>query len=158
MIPCEIQEWGVQNALSTRFRGPVQDLPALFGQAYEKVMAYVTSSGEAHPEMAYAVYYNMDMQDLDVEAGFTVLKPLLGKGDVKGVQLAAGTYAICHYKGPYSEVSPAYEELTRFIAERGYQISGPPSEWYLNGPDVPPEDLKTDIAFPVVRIGSAKNG
>lgn len=150
MYPCEIREQAAQHVLSIRFRAPVQDLPTHFGRIYGSIMQYMGTLGGQDTGAAFAVYYNMDMQDMDVEAGFPVTKPLPGKGDIQAREIPAGTVAICHYTGPYENMRPAYDQLTQFAQNEGYTIGGPIYEFYLNGPDeVPPEELKTDIVFPV---------
>ncbi len=154
MYPCELQEQAARHALSIRFRSAVQDLPAHFERVYGSIMQYLGALGEEHTGAAFAAYYNMDMQSLDVEAGFPVARPLPGKGDIRATEIPAGMFAVCHYTGPYDQVGPAYEQLMQFIKEKGYTVSGAAYEWYLNGPcDVSPQDLKTDIVLPVMRIG-----
>ncbi|MEZ4668108.1 MAG: GyrI-like domain-containing protein [Anaerolineae bacterium] len=152
MYPCEIKQQAAQQALSIRFRAAVQDLPKHFGRVYGQIMQYLETLGEQHTG-AFAAYYNMDMQYLDVEAGCPVLKPLPGSGEIKATVIRGGTVAVCHYTGPYDAMPPVYEQLMQFVKEQGYVINGPAYEWYLNGPDeVPPEQLKTDIVLPVMVI------
>jgi len=157
MFPCAIKTFAPRYTLSIRFRSPVQDLPQHFARAYTAISQYI---GELHEQPAggvYAAYYNLDMQDMDVEAGFTTLKPLSGKGEISASEIPGGTFGICHYTGPYDEIGPAYELLTQYIAEHGYQPTGVAYEWYLNGPaDVPPQYLKTDIAVPVTHVGEVE--
>jgi effector-binding domain-containing protein len=153
MYPCELKERSVQHTLSIRFRSPVQDLPVHLGRIYGSIMHYLETLGEEDTGAAFAAYYNMDMQDLDVEAGFPVARPLPGKGDIQAAEIPGGMFAICHYTGPYDQVGPAYEQLMRFVRERGYTAGGVAYEWYFDGPDVPPQDTRTDIVFPVTRSG-----
>lgn len=154
MFPCAIRECALRHTLSIRFRSPVQDLPKHFGRIYAAIGQYI---GELHERPAggvYAAYYNLDMQDMDIEAGYTTLKPLPGKGEIQAGEIPGGMFGICNYTGPYDEIGPAYELLTQYIAEHGYRPSGVAYEWYLNGPaDVPPQYLKTDIAVPVTPVG-----
>ncbi len=154
MYPCELQEQATKHTLSIRFRSPVQDLPIHFGRVWGSLIEYLGTLGE-HPTGApFAAYHNMDMQDLDIEAGFPVARPLPGKGDIQAAEIPGGMFAVCHYTGPYNQVGPAYQELTQFVQQQGYAPSGAAYEWYLNDPSaVPPQDLKTDIAFPVMRSG-----
>lgn len=150
MIDCELKEQPRVHTLSVRFRAPVQDLPQHFGRIYGRVLEYLILLGEAHAGAAFAAYHNMDMQDLDVEAGFPVSRPLAAMGDIHPGEIPGGLFAIGHYTGPYDRLGPAYTALTEFIQQQGYAICGPAFEWYLNGPETPPEDLKTDIVFPVM--------
>jgi effector-binding domain-containing protein len=154
MFPCEIKTFPTRSALSIRFRSPVQELSAHFGRVYGAIGAYLAELGaQDQGEAVFAAYHNMDMQNLDIVAGFTISKPLPGKGEIQAAEIPGGPFAICHYTGPYDQVGPAYEELTQYAAQHGYQPGGVAYEWYLNGPDVPPQDLKTDVAFPVIPLG-----
>jgi effector-binding domain-containing protein len=153
MYPCEIKEWPTRPALSIRFRAPVQELPGQFGRVYGEILQYLRELGEQHVGAAFAAYHNLDMQNMDVEAGFPVSKPLPDRGEIRAGKIPGGMVAICHYTGPYDKVGPAYEELKQFAMEKGYAPGGVCYEWYLNGPEVPPQDLKTDIVFPVTFVG-----
>lgn len=152
MFPCELKDQAVQHTLSIRFRAPVQELRQHFQRVYGAIAQYVGELGEPLTGGVFATYYNLDMQNLDIEAGFSVSRALPGKGEVHAGSIPAGTYAICHYTGPYDGVSPAYEELTQFAKDNGYAVGEIAYEWYLNGPETPPQDLKTDIALPVTRM------
>jgi effector-binding domain-containing protein len=119
-------------------------------KAYGAVAQYLGEMGEQPRSPAYAAYYNMDMQNLDVEIGFPVSKKLPGRNDVKPSKIPAGKYASCVFTGPYSDIEPAYNALTKWIKENGYEVTGIAYELYLNDPDVtPPNELKTEILFPL---------
>jgi effector-binding domain-containing protein len=141
--------------LSIRFRTPVGELPKHFERVYNAIGAYIGEQGVEHTGAAFAIYYNMDMDNLDVEAGFPVAKALPTKGEIQAGEIPGGTFAICHYTGPYAEVAPAYEALTEFAKGEGYVPTGSAYEWYFDGPDVPEKDLRTDVSFPVKRVGEA---
>ena len=54
------------------------------------------------------------------------------------------------YKGPYDSVSSAYPRLMKFIAEKGYTVSGPACETYMDDPvSVKSEECRTLIVIPV---------
>jgi effector-binding domain-containing protein len=153
MFPCKLQEEPTRPTLSIRFRAPVHELPKHFTRVYTAIMQYLGELGEEHAGPAFAIYNNMDMENLDIEAGFPVTKPLPAKGEIQSGEIAAGTFAICHYTGPYDQVGSAYEQLARFAVRQGYAPSGAAYEWYLNSPeDIPPQELMTDLAFPVERV------
>jgi AraC family transcriptional regulator len=57
-------------------------------------------------------------------------------------------YAIL--KGPYPEIAKEYPYMIRWIVEQGYHVAGPVMELYLEaGPDVPPEQLVTEVRIPI---------
>jgi effector-binding domain-containing protein len=145
---CEVVERSAQVVLSMRTRTKVEDLQQFFGKAYGGIMQYLGELGEFPLGMPFGAYYNMDMQDLDVEAGFPVARPIPGKGEIIASQIPAGRFATCLYYGPYDQIAPAYEALTAWIQANGYEPSGIAYEYYLNDPaEVPPEQVATRIEF-----------
>lgn len=152
MFPCEIKQEVVRPTLAIRFRAPVGDLAKHFGVAYGAIITYLETMGERPAGAAFATYFNMDMESLDVEAGFPVAHRIPGKDEISAGEMPAGPYAVCHYVGPYGDLSEAYETLTHFVTAQGYTPVGIVYEWYLDGPDVAPEKTRTDIAFPVVKV------
>jgi effector-binding domain-containing protein len=153
MFPCEIKELPTQSTLSIRFKAAVQELPGQFGRVYAAISQYLRELGERRVGAAFAAYHTLDMQNLDVEAGVPVSRPLPDRGEIHANKIPGGMVAICHYTSPYDKVGTAYEYLTQFVKEKGYAPAGICYEWYLNGPEVPPQDLKTDIVFPVKFVG-----
>jgi effector-binding domain-containing protein len=54
------------------------------------------------------------------------------------------------HKGPYSDMQPVYEEMLKWIAEKGYQPKGVYYEYYYNSPnEVPYSELLTRIVIPL---------
>jgi len=145
---CEVKEQKVQNALSIRKITSAQNLPQALGEAYMRIMQYMGELGENPVGAPYIAYFNMDMQNLEVEIGFPVATKLPEKGDVKPNEIPAGKYASCLYTGPYNEIEPAYKTLTKWIDDNGYEPTGIAYEFYLNDPgDTPPDKLQTQILF-----------
>ncbi len=106
---------------------------------------------ERHPAGApFVAYFNMDMQNLDIEIGFPVSHPLAGQGNIQPNQIFGGKLATCLYVGPYSDVGPAYDALTKFVKDKGVEATGVAYEFYLNDPQtVQPSELQTQIYFPL---------
>jgi effector-binding domain-containing protein len=147
---CEIKQQPAQPVLSIRARTAVQNLPVLIGQTCERVIQHLQGLGEAPSGDLFVTYYNMDMQDLDVEIGFTLSKSLPGAGDIQAGTIPAGKVATCVYTGPYEKMIPAYEALNDCIKENGLEPTGTSYEYYLNGPpETPPEAFQTRIVLPI---------
>ena len=147
---CEIKEQAAQPTLTLRTRLNVQELQAFLGKAYGAVYQYLGGMGESPAGPPFAAYHNMDMANLDVEAGFPVSRPFPAKGEIQAGEIPAGRAATCLYTGPYDKMIPAYEALTQWIKEKGVVPSGVSYEMYLNDPEVtPPENLMTQIVFPL---------
>jgi effector-binding domain-containing protein len=65
-------------------------------------------------------------------------------------EIPGGKLAQCLYIGPYNKIEPAYNALTEWVKENGYEATGVAYEFYLNDPgEVAPEELLTQIVFPL---------
>ncbi|NLG49663.1 MAG: GyrI-like domain-containing protein [Chloroflexi bacterium] len=148
--PCKLEQVEPQHALSIRTRTTAEQLPERFGEALAAIMSYMQELGAAPTGAPFAAYYNMDMQNLDVEIGFPVAKELPGRGDIQPSTIPGGKVATCLFTGPYPELGKGYDALTQFVQAGGYEPTGVAYEFYLNSPvDTPPEQLQTRIAFPL---------
>lgn len=145
---CEVKEQVAQPALSIRTRTPVQDLPQVLGKGYGAITQFLGELQEQPAGPPFAIYYNMDMQNLDVEFGFPVFRKLAGKDDIQASETPDGKVATCLYTGSYSEMESAYTALSQWVKDNGYRATGVAYEMYLNDPDrTPPQELQTQIAF-----------
>ncbi len=137
-----------QPVLAIRTITSVSNLPHEIGKAYGAIAAYMQELGEEPKEAPYTAYFNMDMENLDVEMGFPVSKPYPAKGDVKPGVVPAGKQASAMYKGPYSKMESVYTALTDWVAQQGYEPSGICYEYYFNAPgEVSDDELLTKIVF-----------
>lgn len=147
---CEIKEQPMQKTLSIRTRTAVQNLPQVFGNGYEKIAQYLGELGEQPVGPPFAAYYNMDMDNLDIEFGFPVTGSLPGQTEIKAGEIPGSKVATCLHIGPYNDIEPAYNALTKWVKDNGYEVTGVAYELYLNDPtETPPAELQTQIIFPV---------
>jgi len=147
---CETKEQPTQPTLSVRVRAPMQELPQVMGRAYGEIAQYLCELGEQPAGPPFAAYYNLDVQDLDVEIGMPVSKNLPGKGNVQPSAMPGGKYAACLHTGPYSDIGPAYNTLSHWVLENGHIPTGVAYELYLNDPArTLPAELRTQILFPL---------
>jgi effector-binding domain-containing protein len=120
------------------------------GRAYGAIAQYLGELGEQPVGPPFTAYYNMDMQNLDVEIGFPVSGRLPGKDDISASEIQGGKVATCLYTGPYSEIEPAYNALSQWMKDNGYEATGVAYEMYLNDPEqTAPQELQTQIVFPL---------
>lgn len=146
----ELSEQKAQPILSIRTKTSLENLPKLIGDNYHRIAGYLEELGEKPADVPLTAYYNLDMQNMDVEMGFPVAKPLPGKDDIKAGVTMAGKAALSMYKGLYSEMEPVYNEIFKWIAEKGYQPKGVYYEYYYNSPgEIPESELLTRIIIPL---------
>lgn len=144
----EVQYLPAQPALSIRTRTSVGELPDLIGQAYMTIMAYMEELGIQPADMPFVAYYNLDMEDLDVEMGFPVSSPQPDRGEIRAGKIPAGKRVIGMHQGPYAAMEPTYNAMTQWMAEQGYVPTGVAYEYYYNSPnEVPESELLTRIVF-----------
>ncbi|MCG9967301.1 GyrI-like domain-containing protein [Pelotomaculum terephthalicicum JT] len=149
-LKIELNEQKSQPVLLIRTRTAVENLPKVIGESYGKIMRYLAELGEQPTDAPYTAYYNLDMKDLDVEMGFPVAKSLSEKGDVKSGEIPQGKYVSAMHKGTYSQMEQPYNEMFKWMEEKGYEPKGVYYEFYFNSPnDVPESELLTRIAIPV---------
>lgn len=148
---CAIKNLAAQPVVSIRTRTAVQDLPALLGQTYLVIMNCLGQVGGEPAGPPFVVYYNLDMQDLDMEIGFPVQQSFPSIETAQNSEIPAGRYATTLHVGPYNQMDAAYEALTNWIQQNGFQATGAAYEFYLNDPrEVDPKDLQTRILFPLI--------
>lgn len=146
---CEWLETIDQPVLCIRKTVRAEELPQVIGQSYGTIMQMMAEKGLQYSGEPYVAYYNLDMQNLDVEMGFPLAESAEGDDEVKLGVIPAGKKATTLYVGPYTEMTMAYDALTKFVQEQGFEPTGIAYEHYLNGPETPPAELKTRIVFPV---------
>jgi len=145
----EIKERAAQPTLFMRDTCAVQDLPTFFGKTYGAVIQYLTSLGVQPCGAAYCIYFNMDMQALDIQAGFPVAHPVPGQGELEAGEIPAGRFATGMHIGPYDQMAPFYDALNAWVTAQGEEVTGIAYEWYYSGPETPPQEVKTEVWFPL---------
>lgn len=147
---CEILERPAQPVMSIRTHVAVHNLPQVFGQSCGAIAQHLGKLGQQPAGAPFAAYYNMDMQNLDIEIGFPVAKVAIGEGEIQPSEIPAGKWLSCLHIGPYDQCAVAYEAMQQWLDANKREAIGVSYEIYLNDPTVtPPEDLQTQILFPL---------
>jgi len=150
LFKIELLEQKAQPVLMVRTKTALPELPKAIGEYYGKIMDYMEELAASPADAPYTAYYNLDMQNLDVEMGFPVAKSYPGKGEVQAGEIPAGKFVCALYKGPYAGMEASYKDMFRWMEENGWQSTGVYYEYYYNAPDeVPESELLTRIVLPV---------
>ena len=131
------------NIVSIRENIAIRD----FGKQCDKLQKLMEQTGAVCAGGLIAIYHSpeFDPEDTDLELGFPVTAASDHTRTLKGCTCAAAVH-----KGEYSKLPETYTRLGAWIDSNGYSIAAPPYEIYLNDPgEVPPEQLLTEIYFPV---------
>jgi effector-binding domain-containing protein len=143
---CELRELVPVPALTIRMLTTMGKIKALFDEGYREIADCLAAQGLKPEGPPFAAYYNMGMNDIDVEFGFPVVSSAKGTGRIMTGETPSGKAVTCLYIGPYNEVEPAYDALMKWIDDNHFTASGTAYEIYLNDPaSTPSEMLKTQV-------------
>ena len=144
----EIKEQRIQPTASIRTRTSLSHLPDTIRKSYQDISAHLEKTGVICSGAPFAIYYNMDINDIDVELGFPVGKDIREKNEIKNSMIPAGKVLQFTHIGPYSELEKTYGDAMRWVKENNISTTGTICEFYLNDPaTTPPSDLETEIRF-----------
>ena len=139
-----------QDTLIVRTRSKVTELAKLVDDVYNKIFSYLKELNELPADVPFIKYYNIDMNDLDVEIGVPVLKQLPSRDKIKAGRMPGGKEVMCVFRGSYADTETTYGEMAAFAADSGLRLSGTATEYYFNSPaEVPESELITKIVMPV---------
>jgi effector-binding domain-containing protein len=146
----EIRETKEQKTLAIRMFTPAEKLSDAIGSSYGQIGRYMEAH-QVHPAgPPFAMYYNMDMSNLDVEIGIPVQGEIDGQDNIKACSIPGGPAATAVHTGPYDTIGTTYDKITAFVKEKNLETQPYCYEFYLNDPrETKPEELKTEIFFPL---------
>ncbi|MGI5900881.1 MAG: hydrolase [Desulfitobacteriia bacterium] len=146
-----------QPTIAIRTMTTMDDLPETMGKSFMKLMKYLDELKVLPVEPPYVAYHNLDLSNFDVEMGFVLPKVIPAKDDMKIGEFRAGKYLSRVFKGPYAGMEHPYEEMFRWMEQRGYDAVGVYYEFFYNTPSqVTQEELLTRIVMPLKKYEGDK--
>lgn len=119
---------------------------AVLNKSYSELFPFI-SQNNLTPGKVMAFYYSSTAPFI-MEAAVQVDKlPYKTTGRIKINQLFASNAIVAHYKGPYQQVSIAYEAIDKWMKQKQKAANGAPYEVYLNNMAAVADsfDLRTDV-------------
>lgn len=152
-----VKEVDDQPVISTRIETSISKIGDNMARAFSKVCEHMAKIGITTDGVGIALYHcqEFDPEHLDIEVAMAVDRLYGSSGEFTFRTIPGGTVASLLHCGPYEGIQAAYGALYQWIGEKGYEKTGPDREIYFNCPTTveKPEDLRTEIAIPVRRIG-----
>lgn len=127
------------------------DMAERMGAAFGQVMGRLRAVDAVASGPAVACYQPME-GGFEVAAGFPVLAAIEEAGDgVVNLELPSGEVAHTAHVGPYDRLPQTYEALRVGVEAQGRHLDDHAPMWeeYLTGPEVPPEQARTEIYWPL---------
>jgi len=138
-----------QHVLSIRTTIHFNDYPNTAKQAYGVIMEYAACNGLLLSGGPFVCYHNADLENLDVEMGFPVAKPVLGNDYITGYTIPVQKAVSGIFLGAYEDTDPLMFEIIQWIIEHGYEQQGKIFNYYLNDDSRNASELLTQIVVPI---------
>ena len=120
---CEVLDHPEQPTLTVKTTTSLRELPQFLVASYQAIVGYLGTLGREPAGPSFCMYHNLDVEHLQVEAGFAVQPGLEGWKEVQPGALPAGRWLTCMHQGPYDTVPATYEFINRWMAESNHQPS-----------------------------------
>lgn len=136
---------------TVRVMTTMNSIPDDLGRIYHQVFRYLAGTDIRPTGAPFAWYHRMSEDEIDMEAGVPVDKPIDGDDQVKPSSLPGGSVAVVWYSGPYGdEMAPAYEAIEQWISNNGFEsVDGPWEVYWTDPAETSPEDYRTEIVWPI---------
>lgn len=146
----EVREAPTQNVLSIRETCAMRDIGPTVGRVFPEVIAWAQAHGVKVLGPAFTQYVDMSKGRCTFEAGFVVDR-LVETADprVHGGILGGGRAVFGLHVGEYEALAGTYAELQEWSDARHLAPAAPMWEAYLDGPEVPAKERRTEVWCPV---------
>lgn len=127
---------------------PMNELGRVFPEVYQKVAGAVMAAGGQLRGPAYACYFGMPTDVVDVEIGFSIDREL----DLDGMTVTSWppTQAVVGtHLGPYDRLAESYEEIGAWMEQQDIALTDFMWEFYDSPPDVDQTKAVTRMVFPL---------
>lgn len=155
MTDISVSEQPEQTTAVIREVVPLTGMTAFFGRAFSTVASVVAAEGAQITGPAFARYYGMPTDVVDVEAGFPIAGAITASGDVHVGHLPSGRIYEAIHVGPYDTLVQTYEAVGNRISADGGVPADEMWEYYLSDPEDEPDPAKwqTRVCWPVSSSG-----
>jgi len=133
-------------------RSTLPQMPATIGQGFVTLGQMFARAKAQMAGNPLAHYTDFDATSASFELGFPVLEndiPALRAAGLSIGQTPGGTNMTATHFGPYDTVSRTYDLMTRVMKEQKLSPGKDMWESYLSPPETPPEQIRTDVIWPV---------
>lgn len=137
--------------LSARSSNDANAIGVALGVAYSKLSGYVSTQGLKQTGPPVAIFYGEMKGDLVMDAGLPVDRDdLTPSKPIRVGRLYGGRVVKAVYRGAYTGLGTAREQVKAYIASAGLTQDGPLWEQYVSDPSqTPAAELQTNLYVPV---------
>ncbi len=143
-----IEELGAWVSLGVRQNVPMKQLHELFGPTYTTVAGAAARAGAQVVGPAYAEYFGMPSDTVDVEIGFGV-DHVVEVGGMVAAERPAVRAVVGTHVGPYARLEESYAELIPWLEMEEVELGDSMLEFYDSPPGTDPAATVTRLVFPL---------
>ena len=154
-IKVDIKRIEAQTVAYADRKGPFDLIGGVIGELF----AWIGKKGYMPAGPPGGFFFNTPDQVTPEELLWELYCPLAGEvpttePGAEGIgvkKLEPREVAVTIHKGPMEKIGQLYPDFVSWIAANGYNIVGPAEEIYFSDPQTPPEEMITEIRFPVMK-------
>lgn len=135
-------------------KGSLSFINCAFGTLY----TFVAEAGFIPAVPPSRIFFNVPGKVPEQDLKWELRVPIVGVCDPSGPDerglgfrsLEGTEVASIIHKGPFSTIGETYDRIIAWIADNGYEMSGPCEEVYITEPgNTPTAEILTEIRFPI---------
>jgi effector-binding domain-containing protein len=126
------------------------------GRLFADVAQWAIGHGVSIAGPAIARYDDMNEGRCAFDAGFFIDRaPKVDDADIQTIDVGNCTAVRTTHFGSYESLASTYWALETWMKANGFEQAGPMWEEYFSPPGTPPEQIRTDIYWPVRKVTRA---
>lgn len=142
-LDVQFRELSKRHVASVRVKVKPEHIGQTLAQILPEVMGYLTELGITPPAPPFTRYYSMSADEVDMEAGFPVPEPIVGRGRIKPSTLPGGKVAEAWHYGHYNDISKTYKAVEAWLKKQpDLKLGGAQWEVYWTDPGREPDVSK----------------
>jgi effector-binding domain-containing protein len=148
---CKVETIEAKPAATIRATVKANEVSKTLSTLLPEVFVYVSRSGGAMTGPPFTRYHKVGADELEIEAGIPLGKPIAGEGRVQSAELPGGRTATAWHVGPYHELQKTHKRLEEWMKSQKLEPRAAPWEVYWTDPGIEPDPTKwrTQVLWPV---------
>ncbi|MEE6281718.1 GyrI-like domain-containing protein [Georgenia sunbinii] len=130
---------------------PMTELAGFFDRSFGLLATVLAEQGASPTGPAYARYFGLPGDTVDVELGYPVAEVIRRQGEVYAASLAAPRVVRAVHEGSYDQLGDSWRALWEWIVARGLNAADEMWEVYVTEPtpDGDPAAMRTELSWPL---------
>lgn len=127
----------------------ISEFSDFVGQSYGKISKHLENSNVMSAGEPFVCFHNMDLENLDVEAGFPIENHMEDNGEIIAKTIPSQKVVSAIDLGSYEKQDPTLEDIFNWIQKNSYEMQGEIYYHYLNDTERPEDEYLTKMIIPI---------